>query len=137
MPGLDPLTAILNIGSSLIDRLLPDKAANDAAKAQLVSMTTAGELQQIAGQLEVDKVEAASQSTFVAGWRPAIGWVCGLALLFDMVVRPLVNWLTAAFGHPINAPALDMSSLLPLLAGMLGFGAMRSFDKTQGTGNGH
>lgn len=135
--GFDPITAALDLGSKLADRLLPDKAANDAAKAQLVEMQLKGELDQISGQLEVDKVEAASQSTFVAGWRPFVGWVCGFGIAMDVVVRPLCNFVAAVFGHPINIPALDLSTLVPLLGGMLGFGAMRSYDKAQGTGNGH
>lgn len=135
--ALDPLTAILNIGDALIDRLLPDKAQAAAAKAQLVQMQVQGELAELQGQLEINKVEAASNSIFVAGWRPFIGWVCGGALIFDTIVRPMLNWISALAGHALNAPALDMATLLPLLGGLLGFGAMRSYDKLQGNDNGH
>jgi len=129
--GLAPVTAIANV----IDKILPDKAQNDAAKAALITLQTQGELAQIMGQLEVDKTEAASQSTFVAGWRPFIGWICGLALGYEMIARPL---LTFAFAHYHTvAPSIDTGDLLGLVTAMLGMGAMRSYDKAQGTGSGH
>lgn len=135
--ALDPITAVLNIGNTLLDRLLPDKQQNEAAKAALLTMQVQGELQQIAGQLEVNKVEAGNQSVFVAGWRPAVGWICGVALFSDFVVRPLFTWIAALAGHPMAYPPLDLSDLIPLLLGMLGLTAARSYDKTQGTANGH
>jgi hypothetical protein len=135
--ALDPVTAILNVGNSLIDRLLPDKQANDKAKADLLTMQVAGEFAQIQGQLEVDKIEAANTSIFVAGWRPFIGWVCGVAIAEDMIFRPLLQQVSALFNHPIVLSPLDMGTLISLLMGMLGFGAMRSFDKKVGTDNGH
>lgn len=92
---------------------------------------------EIEGQIEINKIEAASNSKFVAGWRPAIGWVCAGSLFFDTIVRPVVNWISALSHHPLNAPALDMATLIPLMGGLLGFGAMRSYDKSQGTDNGH
>lgn len=137
MAGFDPITAGLGLVNSVIDRVLPDKAANDAAKAQLVQMQLKGELDQITGQLDINKVEAASNSKFVAGWRPFIGWVSGVALAEDMVLRPLLAQISALFGHPIVLPPLDLATLLPLVGGMLGFGTMRSVEKLQGTSNGH
>lgn len=135
--ALDPVTEVLTLGNSLIERLVPDKAAQAQAKAQLVQMQLQGEFTEIQGQLEINKVEAASNSIWVSGWRPAVGWVCATALAFDSVLRPFVNWSTAILRHPINAAPLDMSTLIPLLGGLLGFGVMRSYDKAQGTDNGH
>lgn len=135
--SLDPITAALDIGGKLIDRLIPDKAANDAAKAQLVQMQVAGDLQQILGQLDVDKVEAANQNMFVAGWRPFCGWVAGSGLAYQFLFAPIGTWIASLLGHPVVAPPLDLGTLMTLLLGMLGMGAMRSYDKTQGTGNGH
>ena len=85
----------------------------------------------------VNKQEAANNSVFVAGWRPFIGWICGSALASDFMVRPLATWIATLSGHPIQYPSLDLSTLLTLLLGMLGLGAMRSYDKTNGTSNGH
>jgi len=135
--SLDPISAVLDFGGKLIERLIPDKEKQAEAKAALLSTEVQGDIQLTLAQLEVNKAEAASNSTFVAGWRPYIGWVCGSGIAVDVIFRPLVNWFTALIGHPINAPALDLSTLMPLLVGMLGFGAMRSYDKQQGTDNGH
>jgi hypothetical protein len=135
--AFDPITAVLNIGNSIIDRLLPDKQANEAAKAAMLQMQLQGEFAQLQGQLEINKAEAVSQSVFVAGWRPGVGWCCVIALASDFVVRPFATWIAALLGHPIAYPPLDLSELLPLLTGLLGLGAMRSYDKSQGTGNGH
>jgi len=135
--ALDPVTAILNVGNSLIDRLLPDKAQNDAAKAQLLSMQVAGELAQIQGQIDTNKAEATNVNMFVAGWRPFVGWVCGVALGWDTIVRPTITWGAALFGHPLNLQPLDLSTLLPLLLGMLGLGAARTVEKLSGVNAGH
>lgn len=135
--AFDPITAALDLGGKVIDRVLPDKAANDAAKAQLLSTEFQAEAQQVLGQIEVDKVEAASNSKLVSGWRPYIGWIAGSALAEDMILRPLIQQISTICGHPIVLQPLDISTLLTLLGGLLGFGAMRSYDKAQGTGNGH
>lgn len=135
--SFDPITAAMDLGGKIIDRVLPDKAANDAAKAKLLEMQVAGDLAVVTGQLDVDKTEAASNSIFVAGWRPFIGWVCGSALGYQYILSPIGQWISALFGHPIAAPVLDIGQLMTLLLSMLGMGVLRSYDKAQGTGNGH
>lgn len=135
--ALDPLTAILNVGDKLIGHFFPDKAEQDQAKLQLLTLAQNGELAKITGQLGVNTEEAKNSSVFVAGWRPYIGWVCGSALAFQFILRPLITWISALSGHPVAPPSLDMADLFTLLFGMLGLGAMRSYDKTQGTDSGH
>ena len=76
-------------------------------------------------QNEVNKIEAQHRSIFVAGWRPFIGWVCGLALLYNFVVRDLVAWLMPE----IMPPALQMEHLITILMGMLGLGGLRTYEK--------
>ena len=134
--ALDPITAALDIGDKLIGHFFPDKAQQDQAKLQLLTLAQNGELQKITGQLQVNSDEAKSNSIFVAGWRPYIGWICGSALGFQFIARPLITWICALAGHPVAPPSLDMADLFTLLFGMLGLGAMRSYDKTQGTSNG-
>jgi hypothetical protein len=135
--ALDPVTAILNVGNSLIDKLLPDKQANDKAKADLLQMQVAGELAQIQGQLEVDKTEAANTNVFVAGWRPFCGWIAGTGLAVQFLVAPFATWIAALCGHPIVFPSLDMGTLMTLLLGMLGLGGMRTFEKVSGIKDDH
>jgi hypothetical protein len=131
MGGL--LGLIANPITSLIDRLVPDKAANDAAKATLAQMSLTGELQATAGQIQVNLVEAGSKSVFVSGWRPFVGWVCGSGLAIQFVVAPLATWIAALLGHPITFPSLDMGTLLSCLGGMLGLGLTRTVEKITGT----
>ena len=103
-----PIAALLEFGTKLIDKFFPDPTQAAKAKADLLQMQVQGELQQMAGQLEINKVEAANTSVFVSGWRPAIGWVCAVALFYQYLVRPLAIWFLLSINHPIpNLPGLD------------------------------
>jgi hypothetical protein len=85
------------------------------------------------GQLKINEAEARSGSVFVAGWRPSIGWVCSLALLYQFILHPLLMWANLAFNWGIiNPPVLNMDGLFPLVMGMLGMGGLRSFEKAKG-----
>ncbi len=75
------------------------------------------------GQLEINKVEAASPNLFVSGWRPGVGWVCCLALVYQFFLRPAL----VTFGKP--APDLPMGDLITILLGLLGLGTLRTVEK--------
>ena len=127
-----PLAAILDLGNTLIQRVFPDPAAANTAKLELMKLQQTGELAQMTGQLEINKTEAASSSLFVAGWRPAIGWVCAAALAYQYVFKPLMTWLLGAAHIVVPAmPGLD-EHLWELMLGMLGMGGLRTFEKVQG-----
>lgn len=84
-------------------------------------------------QTELNKIEAAHRSVFVAGWRPFIGWVCGLALLYNFVIRDLLAWLILNTGLEASMPPdLAMEELMTVLLGMLGLGAFRTAEKMTG-----
>jgi len=88
-------------------------------------------------QIEVNKVEAASSSLFVAGWRPFIGWVCGAALAWQFVGHPIVTYFVNLYSIKSGVilpplPQLDGDQLYPILMGMLGLGGMRTFEKLKG-----
>lgn len=87
---------------------------------------------QLQGQLDTNKQEAASQKIFIAGWRPFIGWICGSGLGIQFIVNPIVTWIAALAKHPVAFPSLDLGTLMTLLFGMLGLGAMRTYEKTNG-----
>lgn len=137
--AVDPISAVLDIGGKLIDRLWPDATQRDAAKLELLKMQQNGELAQLAaetelakGQIEVNQAEAGSSSLFVAGWRPWIGWVCGVAFSYHFVVQPLLAFILAATGHPVTLPTFNMDALYTVLLGMLGLGGMRTVEKIRG-----
>lgn len=123
------IETIIGIGAKILDRVIPDKAERDRAQAELIKMQVSGELSQLAGQLEVNKTEASHQSVFVAGWRPFIGWVCGVALAYQFILRPIISWLAPSMGYSIaSMPGLD-DNLWELMFGMLGLGGLRSYEK--------
>ena len=126
---LDPVTALFEVGSKVLDRILPDPAQQAAAKLELLKLQQNGELAQITGQMDINKVEAASSSLFVSGWRPSIGWVCGAGFAVQFVIGPLAEWGSALYGHPVKFPQMDTGTMMPLLLGMLGLGGLRTAEK--------
>jgi hypothetical protein len=129
--ALDPVSALFEIGGKVLDRVLPDPAQQAAAKLELMKLQQNGELAQIVGQMEINKVEAASSSVFVSGWRPGIGWVCGAGFAVQFVIGPLAEWGSALAGHPVKFPQMDTGTMMPLLLGMLGLGGLRTAEKLQ------
>jgi len=129
--ALDPVSALFEIGGKVLDRVLPDPAQQAAAKLELMKLQQNGELTQIAGQMEINKVEAASSSIFVSGWRPAIGWICGAGFAVQFVIGQLAEWGSSLAGHPVKFPTMDTGTMMPLLLGMLGLGGLRTAEKLQ------
>jgi hypothetical protein len=121
------LDAIVGLGGKLIDKLIPDPVARDAARLELLKLQQSGELAAMLAQTEINKVEAANGSVFVAGWRPAIGWVCAMAMGYQYLLRPFL----VAYHPALAFPGLD-DNLWQLLAGMLGLGGLRTFEKVNG-----
>lgn len=124
--------AFLPLIGDIIDRILPDKTAAAAAKLELEKMAMSGELQTTLAQLDIDKTEAASQSLFVAGWRPFVGWTCGSALAYTYIAQPFLLFVLASFGRKVDLPALSLADLLPVLFALLGLGTMRSVEVVKG-----
>lgn len=129
--SLDPVTALLDIGGKLIDRIWPDPTQAANAKFELFKLQQSGELQQIAGQLKINEAEASNPSVFVSGWRPFVGWVCGFGLVYSFIGQPLLAWASINFSFAIP-PSLDLGTLLTILGGMLGLGSLRTFEKVNG-----
>jgi hypothetical protein len=126
------VAAILGAMGPVLDRLIPDPAARNAFSLQLLSALQAADL----SQLKVNEAEAQNPNVFVAGWRPFIGWICGAALFYQYLFFPLAVYVASFFSEEavtrlLNAPKLD-DNLWQLLIGMLGLGALRSFEKVKG-----
>lgn len=121
------LEVILGIGSKLIDKLIPDPAQANNARLELLKLQQSGELASMTAQTDINKIEAGSSSVFVAGWRPALGWICAFAMAYQYLMRPFFT----AFYPELAFPGLD-DNLWQLLLGMLGLGGLRTFEKTQG-----
>lgn len=115
--------------ADIVDRFVEtedERKAADLIKARMM-------MQPSLVQTELNKIEAAHRSIFVAGWRPFIGWVCGSALLYNFVLRDLLAWLILNTGLEASMPPdLAMEELMTVLLGMLGLGAFRTAEKMAG-----
>ena len=130
--SLDPISAVLDLGNTLITRIFPDPAQQADAKLKLLELQQSGELASMTAQTDINKVEASNPSLFVSGWRPAIGWVCALALLYQYLLRPLATSILPAFNIAMP-PLMGLDdNLWQLMMGMLGMGGLRTYEKTQG-----
>jgi len=126
LPLLIP--GILGIIDKVLGAVIPDPAAR--AKATVDILDQLGKLD--TGQMEVNKVEAAHEGSFVAGWRPFIGWTCGMAIAYEYVFAPIVIYTALLFGYHMPPPPTISGDLWQLITGMLGMGALRSFEKVRG-----
>jgi len=132
LSSLNPVNALFKIGSQVIDRVWPDPEKAAAAKLELFKMQQSGELAAMAGQLAINKEEAANPNVFVSGWRPFIGWVCGSGFAIQFVIGPMAEWGSVLYGNPVKFPQMDVGTMMPLLLGMLGLGTLRTAEKIQG-----
>lgn len=130
--SFDPVSALLDIGGKVIDRIWPDPVQAATAKLELVKLQQSGELAAMVGQLEINKAEAASSSLFVSGWRPFIGWVCGSACAWNWLGLKVALFVAAYFGHDLKLAPADISEMMPVLLGMLGIGGLRTIEKING-----
>ena len=127
------LLSLLPIVGKVLDKVIPDSNARAVAQELLESQHQSGELQQLMGQIEINKAEANHKSIFVAGWRPFIGWVCGASLAYNFLLYPFLSFgVTVVMDTPPELPVLDASQLMALVTGMLGLVASRTHEKTKG-----
>jgi len=123
--ALDPITAGMELATNVISRIWPDKT--EAERQQLAAAITL-----VQGQLAINAVEAASPSVFVSGWRPAIGWACGAACVWNWIGLPIAQLGLAVWGHPLDIAPADLTEMMPILLGMLGLSGLRTVEKIQG-----
>jgi hypothetical protein len=119
------LAQLIGPVTGLLDKFIEDKDQKNALAHELATMADNHAQELAKGQLAVNAVEAAHKSLFVAGWRPFVGWICGVGLLYNVLISQILAiWFAV--------PTVDPSLLTPILMGMLGMGAMRSYEKTKG-----
>jgi hypothetical protein len=123
------LQSLIGPVTGLLDKFIEDKDQK-ARLAHEVATMAQNHAQELAkAQLEVNKVEAAHKSLFVSGWRPAVGWVCVLGMFGNFITIPFSNFVLALFGVEIVIPLVPLETMMPVLMGMLGLGAMRTYEK--------
>lgn len=129
------LAAFLPIVGPAVEKLLsliPDPAAKAKAEAEYQRAMLDAIISSDAEQRGINLVEAGHKAFFVAGWRPAIGWVCVAALAFQYVIRPFWLWILAVWWPEAPIPPSLDGMLWELILGMLGMGGLRSFEKSRG-----
>jgi len=117
--------------TGLLSEFIEDKDQKARLAHEIATMAERHANENAKAQLEVNKVEAASKSLFVAGWRPFIGWTCGLGMFGNFITIPFANFVLALLSYEIVIPLVPLETMMPVLMGMLGLGAMRSFEKTR------
>jgi len=119
--------------TGLLDKFIEDKDQKAKLAHEIATMGEKHAQEAMLAQLEVNKAEAASGSIFKGGWRPFIGWVCGVAFAYHFILQPILIFILATFSVSLpNLPEFDMSTLLPILGGMLGIGGLRTYEKQKG-----
>jgi hypothetical protein len=119
--------------TQILDKVVEDKDQKNALAHEIATLAEKQAHEAAMAQVEVNKAEAQHRSIFVAGWRPFIGWTCGVALAYHFVAHPFILFGATAAGVSIpDLPQFDMDSLMTVLLGMLGLGGMRSFEKAKG-----
>ena len=136
------LSGLFDLGKGLIDRVLPDPAAKAAAQLELLKMQQAGDLAQLASDTDLAKLQIqtnlaeAAGNWFTAGWRPFIGWICGVSLCYVAILEPVARFVAQVwFAYTGAFPTIDTQLTMQVLLGMLGLGAMRSAEKIKGAEN--
>lgn len=126
---IDPL-------SRLLDRIIPDPDARERAKTELRKAEQHHALEALrlaltadTAQTAINQNEATHRSLFIAGWRPFIGWVCGIAFAYHFLVQPFLIFVLTAGGNPVHLPSFDMDALFTVLMGLLGLGSLRTLEK--------
>lgn len=127
--GLEAIGGIVKtVGDIAGDLITTDKermaADLEAYKAETERMN---------GQVEINKIEAASPSLFVSGGRPAVMWICAFALAYAAVIEPIARFVAkVVFGYLGDFPIIDTDLTLQVLLGLLGLGTLRTAEKWKG-----
>ena len=130
------LLPLLGIAEKVIDRVIPDKAAAEKAKLEIAREIQSQDFQLALEQIKVNTEEAKSTNWFVAGWRPACGWIGALALGYAAILEPFVRFISkVGFGYAGAFPVLDTTITMQILFGILGLGAYRTAEKIRKNGS--
>ncbi len=130
------LGEVLSPVTDLISEVVVDKDKKKEIELKLQELVDNADQRyhdELIAQTEINKVEAAHASIFVAGWRPFIGWTSGVGIAYTFVAAPFIEFVARANGYVGEMPMPDMGQLMTLVLAMLGVGTMRSYDKIHGT----
>lgn len=129
----DAIAKVSGVVDTVVKRVWADATEVELAKINQATEQIKIELSSILGQLEINKEEAKHPSVFVAGWRPALGWVGAISLAYNFLFQPIMNGLLAVFGIPSAFVSTPTQEIMSLIGGMTGLVVSRSVDKYNGS----
>ena len=116
------LTTLIEPATKLLDKVIEDKDQKAKLAHELATMADKLAHEQNLAQIQVNREEASSGSLFKGGWRPCIGWICGIAFGYHFVLQPVIIFIVAIIGVNIpDLPEFQMNTLLTVLGGLLGY----------------
>ena len=127
------INSLIGPATKLLDKVIEDKDQKAKLAHELATMADKLAHEQQLAQMAINKEEASSGSLFKGGWRPCIGWICGIAFGYHFVLQPVNVFVVVLIGMDIpELPSFDMGTLLTVLGGMLGIGGLRTYEKQKG-----
>jgi hypothetical protein len=127
------INSLIGPATKLLDKVIEDKDQKAKLAHELATMADKLAHEQQLAQMAINKEEASSGSLFKGGWRPCIGWICGIAFGYHFVFQPVIIFIVVLIGMDIpELPSFDMGTLLTVLGGMLGIGGLRTYEKQKG-----
>jgi hypothetical protein len=126
------LTTIISAVTPLLDKFIPDADEKNRLVHEIATLSERLAHENAMAQIEVNKTEAQHASVFVSGWRPAVGWICAIALGYHFILQPMLTLILSISGIIVDLPTFDMTTLTTVLMGMLGFGGLRTYEKIKG-----
>lgn len=130
---------LIEAGLKVLEKVLPDPQAKAEAKLKLLELAQKGELETLAaevqlakGQMDINLAEANSPSLFKGGWRPFIGWVCGIACAWNWIGLSVAIFVAKLMGQAVEMEPLSLAEMMPILLGMLGLGTLRTYERVSG-----
>ena len=127
------LSNLIQPVSKILDKAIPDQDLKRKLSHEIATMSEKHAQDLALAQIEVNAAEAASGSLFKGGWRPFVGWVCGVAFCYHFILQPVIIFIVALIGMEIpDLPSFEMGTLLTVLGGMLGIGSLRTYEKQKG-----
>ena len=130
--SFDPFSSGFDLVRTALDKFFPDADTELKGKLEQATLEITNQFQIQIEQIKTNQAEAQSEHWFAANWRPAVGWLCAIALGYSAVLEPIMRFVAKVmFGYVGEFPVIDTTMTMQILFGMLGLGVMRSFDKTQ------
>jgi hypothetical protein len=127
------LNTLIGPASQILDKFIEDKDQKAKLAHELATMADKLAHEQNLAQIQVNREEASSGSLFKGGWRPFVGWVCGVAFCYHFILQPVIIFIVAIIGVNIpDLPDFQMNTLLTVLGGLLGIGGLRTYEKQKG-----